>query len=64
MGVAVIKEGDPSIIDMDPDKSYASQIERKVGDDEMDAGPPLKDDPEFQKFFKVCILFELFHSSL
>jgi hypothetical protein len=36
---------------MDPEKSYASQV--KDGGVEKDAGPPLKDDPEFSKFFKV-----------
>jgi hypothetical protein len=49
---ALQKEGkDPSIIDMDPEKSYASQVED--GGVEKDVGPPLKDDPEFSKFFKV-----------
>jgi hypothetical protein len=69
---ALQKEGkDPNILDMDPEKSYVSQV-KKDGDekdagpplkddqkagDEKDAGPPLKDDPEFSKFFKVCIDF-------
>ena len=67
---ALQKEGkDPNILDMDPEKSYASQVkkdgaEKDVGPplkddqnavDEKDAGRPLKDDPEFSKFFKVCI---------
>ncbi len=52
MRQALQKEGkDPNIIDMDPEKSYASQV--KDGGVEKDAGPPLKDDPEFSKFFKV-----------
>ena len=43
---ALKKEGkDADILDMDPEKSYASQTQ--------DAGPPLKDDPEYAKFFKV-----------
>jgi hypothetical protein len=42
------KEGkDPNIIDMDPDKPL-SQIKS--------AEVPLKDDPEFAKFFKVSCL--------
>ena len=53
---ALQKEGkDPNILDMDPEKSYVSQV--KKDGDEKDAGPPLKDDPEFSKFFKVCIDF-------
>ena len=52
MRQALQKEGkDPNIIDMDPEKSYASQV--KDGGVEKDGGPPLKDDPEFSKFFKV-----------
>ncbi|KAL9178540.1 LOW QUALITY PROTEIN: hypothetical protein ACHAXT_001878 [Thalassiosira profunda] len=43
---ALKKEGkDADILDMDPEKSYASQTQ--------DAGPPLKDDPEYAKFFKM-----------
>jgi len=41
------KGKDPSIIDLDQKKSY------NVHDVKMDAGPPLKDDPEFSKYFKV-----------
>ena len=49
---ALKREGkDPEIINMDPDKSYASQVKG----DEKDDGPPLKDDPEYAKFFKVCV---------
>ena len=50
---ALQKEGkDPNIVDMDSEKSYASQVkkEEKV---EEDTGPALKDDPEYAKFFKV-----------
>lgn len=51
---ALKKEGkDTNIVDMDPEKSYASQITGKDGSDEKDNGPPLKDDPEYAKFFKV-----------
>ena len=47
---ALQKEGmDPNIIDMDPEKSYASQV--KEEDVDMDTDPPLKE--EYAKFFKV-----------
>lgn len=50
---ALQKEGkDPNVVDMDPEKSYASQAKGKGGL-AKDAGPPLKDDPEYNKFFKV-----------
>ena len=53
---ALQKDGkDPNIIDMDPEQSYASQTEGKTGGNKMTTGLPLKDDPEFRKFFKVCI---------
>ncbi|EJK49528.1 hypothetical protein THAOC_31592 [Thalassiosira oceanica] len=46
---ALQKEGkDPDVATMDPNKSYASQAKPKVED-----GPPLKDDPEYVKFFKM-----------
>ena len=46
---ALEKEGkDPNIVDMDPEKSYA-----------VNTMPPAKDNPEFSKFFKVCIDFPL-----
>jgi hypothetical protein len=41
------KGKDPSIMDLDQEKSY------NVHDVKMDASPPLKDDPEFSKYFKV-----------
>ena len=44
---------DPEIINMDPEKSYASQLKGTGGDDEKDDGPPLKDDKEYTKYFKV-----------
>jgi len=47
---ALEKDGkDPSIMDLDPDKSLKSQI----SDSEADDGPPLKDDPEYEKYFKM-----------
>jgi len=56
---ALQKEGkDPNIVDMDPEKSYASQVkkedevkEEKKADSAE--GPALKDDPEYTKFFKM-----------
>ena len=47
------EENDPSIIDRDQRKSYTSQVKSGACDVKMDAGPPLKDDPEFSKYFKV-----------
>jgi len=48
---ALVRDGkDPSIMDLDPEKSLKSQLE---GDDVEDDGPPLKDDPEFAKYFKM-----------
>jgi hypothetical protein len=41
---------DPSIMDLDPGKSLKSQTD---GGDEVDDGPPLKDDPEYSKYFKM-----------
>jgi len=40
---------DPSILDLDPEKSLKSQM----GGGEEDTGPPLKDDPMFAKYFKM-----------
>ena len=43
---ALKKEGkDPEIINMDPEKSYASQVKKE------DTDPPIKE--EYAKFFKV-----------
>ena len=54
---ALKKEGkDPEIVNMDREKSYASQV--KGGKVQKDAGPPLKDDPEYTKFFKVRLILE------
>lgn len=40
---------------MDPEKSYNSQVKATA-----DAGPPLKDDPDYAKFFKVCSYYICF----
>ena len=42
---------DPDIMDLDPEKSVASQL--KKDEDEEDDGPPLKEDPQYQKYFKM-----------
>ena len=41
---------DPDILNLDHDKSVASQMK---GDDDADYGPPLKDDEKYQKYFKM-----------
>jgi hypothetical protein len=54
---------DPSIMDLDPERSVASQLDK--GSD----GPPLKDDPTYSKYFtmlkmvrRICSLMWLFKS--
>ena len=48
---ALQKEGkDPNIVDLDPNKSLSSQEKAKP---EEPTDPPLKDDPEYTKFFKM-----------
>ena len=42
---------DPSIMDLDQNKSVASQLKKSKDD-----GPPLKEDPKYQKYFKVSSL--------
>ena len=45
---ACIRDGkDPSIMDLDPEKSLASQT--GGGGAVADSGPPLKDDPDYAK---------------
>uniref|UniRef100_A0A7S4RCB9 Uncharacterized protein n=1 Tax=Ditylum brightwellii TaxID=49249 RepID=A0A7S4RCB9_9STRA len=46
---------DPSIMDLDPEKSLKSQLKKDDDDDEEeeDTGPPLKEDPEYEKYFKM-----------
>jgi hypothetical protein len=49
-----------SILDLDPEKPYASQTASSSADEARDeveekkSDVPLKDDPEYVKFFKVC----------
>jgi hypothetical protein len=40
---------DPTIMDLDHNKSVASQRSKE----KEDGGPPLDQDPQFQKYFKV-----------
>lgn len=40
---------DPAIMDLDPEKSIKSQMNSDSDDD----GPPLKEDPEYEKYFKM-----------
>ena len=57
---ALQKEGkDRSIASMDPNKSYASQIKEKENESSSKADDvPLKDHPEYAKFFKVsCFVY-------
>ena len=52
---ALQKEGkDPSVINMDPEKPYSTQMKVEEKDDGKKLTLPLKDDPEYAKFFKVC----------
>ena len=44
-------ELDPSIMDLDPTKSVASQMKKE--EKQVDDGPPLKDDPKYSKYFKM-----------
>jgi Subunit CCDC53 of WASH complex/Formin Homology 2 Domain len=49
---ALVRDGkDPGIIDLDPNKSIASQL--GADREEHDTGIPLKDDAEFSKYFKM-----------
>ena len=51
---AMQRDGEnPSIMDMDPEKSVASQLEEEEDEDIVDDGPPLKEDPKYTKYFKM-----------
>ena len=51
---ACVRDGkDPSVMELDPEKSIASQTGGGGGGPAVDAGPPLKDDPEYAKYFKM-----------
>ncbi len=48
---ACVRDGkDPSIMDLDPDKTLKSQT---GGGDLVDSGTPLRDDPEYAKYWKM-----------
>ena len=50
---ALVRDGkDPSVMDLDPNKSMKSQLKGDKDEDEDD-GPPLKEDPDFIKYFKM-----------
>ena len=52
---ACVRDGkDPSIMDLDPEKSLASQTGGGDSNAAQDSGPPLKDDPDYAK---VCAYF-------
>jgi hypothetical protein len=52
---AVSRDGkDPSIMDLEPNKSIKSQL--GGGSEEKDTGPPLKEDPEYAKYFKMLTM--------
>ena len=44
---------DPSIMDLDPNQSIEFQMREKTGSEAVDTGVPLKDDPEYEKYFKM-----------
>lgn len=46
---------DPSIMDLDPDSSVKFQLDKV-----KDNGPPLKDDPEYSKYFKMLSMVSNF----
>lgn len=51
---ALSRDGkDPSIMDLDPNKSVRSQLGEAS---EKDSGVPLKDDPEYSKYFKMLAM--------
>ena len=51
---ALVRDGkDPSIMDLDPNQSIEFQRREKAGSEAVDTGVPLKDDPEYEKFFKM-----------
>jgi hypothetical protein len=56
---AMTRDGlDPAIMDLDHDKSVASQMDVEL----VDKGPPLKEDPKYEKYFKmlkmVCFVLQ------
>ena len=59
---AMTRDGlDPDIMDLDHDKSVASQMK---GDDDAEDGPPLKDDEKYQKYFKMLKMVRVIFTNL
>ena len=57
---AMTRDGlDPDIMDLDHDKSVASQM--KGDDNDADDGPPLKEDEKYQKYFKMLKMVRYFY---
>ena len=55
---------DPSIMDLDPEKSVASQMKEEEEEEEdeiVDDGPPLKEDPKYRYGYMVLHLRFLMH---
>ena len=50
-------EQDPTIMDLDPEKSFESQRPPKKSDD--DDGSPLNEDPKYAKYFKMLNMVRL-----
>lgn len=58
---ACMRDGkDPSVMDLDPEKSLASQTGVGVVED---LGPPLKDDPEYAKVSSIGLQFLIYRIS-
>ena len=52
---ALVRDGkDPAIMELDPNKSVKSQLGGAT--EERDTGVPLKDDPEYLKYFKMLAM--------
>lgn len=48
---------DPSVLDLDQSKSVESQLKKET---KGDAGPILRDDPVYQKYFKMIKMVRYF----
>jgi hypothetical protein len=52
---AIQRDGkDPNVMDLDPNKSIKSQLGGGDGNEDIDTGVPLKDDPEYAKVRLKC----------
>ena len=55
---AMTRDGlDPTIMDLDHDKSVSSQMNVEL----VDKGPPLKEDEKYQKYFKMLKMVSYFY---